>query len=429
MGQAGARSHVHEGGRESDEKMMRKSVVTVRRLTGIRAVKPITEDDIPRLRDQWFQEYKDILSGIIPTLPPLWEVNHRITLIDEGKQYSYNLPRCPDTLKQQLSDKIRLYTDAGWWEMKSVPQAAPMLCIPKKTGKLRMVIDCRKRNDNTVKDVTPFPDQDQIWMDVARAKYRSKIDLSNAYKQVRVEPQDVWKTAFSTIYGTFISQVMQQGDCNAPATFQHLMMVIFCDHLGDFIYTYLNDLFVYSETIKEHEQHLKAVFEILRKNRFYLEKEKCDLYAVRLDCLRHIIDEKGVHANRDKMSRIRSWRTPRNLNEVQRFVGLVEYLVQFMPDVSTYATPLTRIQRNGHPFQWREIHDKCFQTIKALVCKYPILRPIDPSKPEPIWLMCDTLLYGVGALYGQGPKWKTCRPAGFMSKKLTDTQQNYWTFK
>ena len=99
------------------------------------------------------------------------------------------------------------------------------------------------------------------------------------------------------------------------------------------------------------------------------------------------------------------------------------------PDVSTYAMPLTGIQWNGHPFQWREIHDKCFQTIKALACKYPILRPIDPSKPEPIWLVCDTLLYGVGTLYGQGPEWKTCRPAGFMSKKLTDAQQNYWTFE
>ena len=159
-----------------------------------------------------------------------------------------------------------------------------------------MVIDCWKRNNNTIKDVTPFPDQDQIRMNIARAKYRSKIDLSNMYEQVRVEPQDVWKTAFSMIYGTFISQVMQQGDCNAPATFQHLMTVIFRDHLGRFVYAYLNDLFVYSETIEEHEQHLKVVFEILRKNGFYLKKEKCDLYAVRLDCLRHIIDEKGVHA-------------------------------------------------------------------------------------------------------------------------------------
>jgi len=111
-------------------------VTTARRLAGIRATKPITEEDIPRLRNQWFQDYNDILSGMVPKLPPLREVNHRIPLIDEGKQYSYHLPRCPDALKQQLSDKIRAYTDAGWWEMKNVPQAAPMLCIPKKTGKL-----------------------------------------------------------------------------------------------------------------------------------------------------------------------------------------------------------------------------------------------------------------------------------------------------
>ena len=53
-----------------------------------------------------------------------------------------------------------------------------MLCVPKKNGDLRTVVDCRKRNDNTLRDVTPFPDQDQIRNDVARAKFRSKIDLS-----------------------------------------------------------------------------------------------------------------------------------------------------------------------------------------------------------------------------------------------------------
>jgi hypothetical protein len=391
--------------------------------------KQFATEDIPRLKEQWYSRYKHRLGGVVPKLPPLREVNHRIPIIDERKLYAYHLPRCPDALKQQLTDKIRQYTDAGWWILKSVPQAAPMLCIPKKTGKLRTVIDCRKRNDNTVKDVTPFPDQDQIRMDVARAKYRSKIDLSNAYEQVRIEPDDVWKTAFATIYGTFISQVMQQGDCNAPATFQRLMTVIFRDHIGRFVYVYLDDIFVYSDTIEDHEKHLGVVFELLEISDFYLEREKCDLYAARLDCLGHIIDQKGVHADRDKMSRVRRWRTPRSLNEVQQFVGLVEYLAQFMPDVSAYTTPLTGIQRNGHPFQWREIHDRCFQTIKDLACKYPILRPIDPRKEEPIWLVCDASLYGVGALYGQGPDWKTCRPAGFMSKKLSDAQQNYRTFE
>jgi len=160
----------------------------------------------------------------VAKLPPLHKVNHQIPLVDEGKQYAYHLPCCPDSLKPQLAEKIQLYTSAKWWIMASVPQAAPMLCILKKTGKLRTVIDCRKCNNNTVKDMTPFPDQDQIRMDVARARYHLKIDLSNAYEQVRVEPEDVKKTAFSTIFGTFLSQVMQQGDCNAPATFQRLMM-------------------------------------------------------------------------------------------------------------------------------------------------------------------------------------------------------------
>jgi hypothetical protein len=119
-------------------------------------------------------------------------VNHHIPIIDEGKQYNYHLPRCPDSLKTQLAEKIDRYTRAGWWESVQTDQAAPMLCIPKKNGKLRTAIDCRKWNDNTLKDVTPFPDQDQIRLDVARAKVRSKIDFSDAYEQVLTVPEDVW---------------------------------------------------------------------------------------------------------------------------------------------------------------------------------------------------------------------------------------------
>ena len=153
-------------------------------------------------------------------------------------------------------EKIEKYTRSGWWEPKTVPQAAPMLCIPKKTGKLRTVIDCRKRNDNTVKDVTPFPDQDQIRLDVAKAKFRSKIDMSDAYEQIRVEPSDVKKTAFATVYGTYISHTMQQGDCNAPATFQRIMTMVFRKFIGRFVHVYLDDIFVFSNSIEEHESHL-----------------------------------------------------------------------------------------------------------------------------------------------------------------------------
>ena len=78
--------------------------------------------------------------------------------------------------------------------------------------------------------MTPFPDQDIIHNDMARAAYRSKLDMSEAYKQIRIVPEHIHKMAFATVLGTFRSQVMQMGDCNAPSTFQQLMTAIFREH-------------------------------------------------------------------------------------------------------------------------------------------------------------------------------------------------------
>ena len=270
-----------------------------------------------------------------------------------------------------------------------------------------------------------------MWIrnDVARAKVRSKLDLSDAYEQIRVEPSDVWKTAFATVYGTYVSLTMQIGDCNAPATFQQLMTFIFASLLALFVHAYLDDIFVYSYSIEEHIEHLDQVFNALRKNDLHLTIAKCDLFSEKLDCLGHLIDDKGIHPESDKMEKIRSWKKPQNLKEVQRFLGLVNYLAQFLPNISAYTTPLANIAANGHIWNWRPIHDKCFEQIKAIACKTPILRPIDHRSDEPIWLICDGSQVGIGAMYGQGAHWKTCRPAGFLSKKFTSAQQNYRTFE
>ncbi|KAJ7132031.1 hypothetical protein C8R44DRAFT_579311, partial [Mycena epipterygia] len=91
----------------------------------------LTDEDIPRLRDRWMEISKDIMSGVPETMPPLCAVNHRIPLIDDKKIYNYHLPKCPDSMKDQLLDKINRYVRAGWWTAVQTDQAAPMLCIPK----------------------------------------------------------------------------------------------------------------------------------------------------------------------------------------------------------------------------------------------------------------------------------------------------------
>ena len=383
------------------------------------------KDDLDNLREGWHDKYKDILQGVPEEIPPLRMVNHEINLIDPDKRYTHYLPRCPVTVRKEFQEKLNRYVNAEWWVPATGTQAPPLMCIPKKDGRLRTVIDARQRNDNMVKDLTPLPDQEIIREDVARARFRSKIDLADAYEQVRVEPKDVPKTLFATIMGTYHSNVVQQGDCNALATFQRLMTAIFRDLIGKFLHVYLDDIFIFSNSVEEHETHLGIVFERLRKHHLYLKWKKCQLYAKEMECLGHIINNEGIHTDADKLDHIRKWRVPRNYNEVQRFIGLVNYVSNFLPNVTTYTGPLMSITKNGAPFFWRPIHDKCFEMIKTICCKTPVMKPINYESGEPIWVICDASKTGVGAMYGQGKDWTTCRPAGFMSRKFTGAQQQY----
>ncbi|KAF9006390.1 hypothetical protein BDZ89DRAFT_965954 [Hymenopellis radicata] len=113
-------------------------------------------------------------------MPPWREVNHEINLVDDDKRYHYHIPaRCPHSLRDELREKTQRYLRAGWWEACTVEQAAPLLCVPKKDGKLRTVVDLRQHNDNTVKDVTPLPDQELIREDVARGPCQCRLVLGS----------------------------------------------------------------------------------------------------------------------------------------------------------------------------------------------------------------------------------------------------------
>jgi hypothetical protein len=183
--------------------------------------------------------------------------------------------------------------------------------------------------------------------------------MTSTYEQIWVNLDHVTKTAFQTVFGTFYSNVMHQGDCNAPSTFQHLMMWLFWSHIGRGIYMYLNDIFVYSDTINEHEHLLEEVLRILTGAQLYLSERKVEFFAERIDCLGHVIDEHGIHADADKMATIHSWPTPKTVLDIQCFLGLVQYLAAYMPDLSAYTMPISSLTRKGRPFIWTPLHDRC----------------------------------------------------------------------
>ena len=185
--------------------------------------------------------------------------------------------------------------------------------------------------------------------------------------------EDVDKNAFATITGMFVSHVMWIGDCNAPAIFQRLMTTTFHNTIGCSMHVYLDDIFIYSNSIEEHKEHLHLVFERLRQHQLYLKWAKYDLYADKVNCLRHIIDKEEIHVDTDKVASIREWRTPHNYNDIQQFVGLVNYIRNFLPNITSYTSLLLVIIQNGAPFHWHPLHQRCFEMIKHICNKAPVI--------------------------------------------------------
>ena len=125
--------------------------------------------------------------------------------------------------------------------------------------------------------------------------------MTEVYEQMCIRPEDVYKMTVSTISGTFQSQVMQMGDCNAPSTFQQLMTTIFQEFLGIFVHVYLDNIFIYSQSIREHIEHIMKMLQLLKELQFYLSKSKLDLFSDKTDCLGHVIDDNDIHTELDKM--------------------------------------------------------------------------------------------------------------------------------
>ena len=183
-------------------------------------------------------------------------------------------PKELDELKKQLDDLLA----KGLIQPSKSPYGAPVLFVKKKDGSMRMCVDYRALNKQTIKNKYPLPRIEELLDRLHGAKCFSGLDLVNGYYQVRIAKGDIHKTAFRTRYGHYEFLVMPFGLTNAPATFMHLMHDLFGPLLDKFVIVFLDDILIFSKTPEEHEQHLRQVLEILRKAKLYAKLSKCEFF-------------------------------------------------------------------------------------------------------------------------------------------------------
>jgi hypothetical protein len=177
---------------------------------------------------------------------------------------------------------------------------------------------------------------------------------------VRINYEDIRNISFRTRYCHYEFTVVPFGLTNAPAIFTCLMNGVFRDYLDKFVIVFLDDILVYSKSEEEHEQHLRMVLQVLREHLLYAKLSKCSFYQRQIHYLGHIILEKGIVVDLEKVEAIREWSGPRNVAEVRYFMGLAGYYRRFIAEFSKIAHPITSLQRKEKKFQWTEECESSF---------------------------------------------------------------------
>ncbi|WVZ53938.1 hypothetical protein U9M48_004823 [Paspalum notatum var. saurae] len=349
---------------------------------------------IPKEISQLLQGFQDVFTE--PTsLPPHRCYDHTIPLIPgatpvNSRPYRYS-PLHKDDIEQQ-----------GWIVHSNSPFASPVLLVQKKDGTWRLCVDYRRLNTLTIKNRFPIPLVEEILDELAGSMFFTKLDLTAGYHQVRMDPADEHKTAFKIHHGHYHFRVMPFGLTNAPATFHPF--------LRKFVIVFMDDILVYSPSLAQHEQHLKAVLEQLRKHQFYLKQRKCSFAQPQIEYLGHIISKEGVATDPAKTAAMQNWPTPTSITELRGFLGLTNYYRRFIKGYGILARPLTQLLKKNS-FLWTDQAQAAFIALKLAMQQAPILAL--PDFQLTFVVETDACALGIGAVLLQNE-----RPIAFLSKPL-----------
>ncbi|KAK1431807.1 hypothetical protein QVD17_08491 [Tagetes erecta] len=335
--------------------------------------------DIPIVRD-----HVEVFPEDLPGLPPARQVEFRIDL------------------------------------MPGAAPGAPVLFVKKKDGSFRLCIDYRELNKLTIKNRYPLPRIDDLFDQLQGATYFSKIDLRSGYHQLRIQDEDIPKTAFRTRYGHYEFLIMPFGLTNAPAVFMDLMNRVCKPYLDKFVIVFIDDILIYSQSEDQHKGHLKLILELLAKEKLYAKFSKCEFWLREVHFLGHVINEQGIQVDPSKIEAVKQWKAPETPTEIRQFLGLAGYYRRFIKNFSKIAKPLTNLTQKDIKYIWGPEQEEAFQTLKRMLCNAPILSL--PNGTENFMVYCDASHQGLGCVLMQNEK-----VIAYASRQLKENEKGHTT--
>ncbi|KAF3668248.1 hypothetical protein FXO38_08178 [Capsicum annuum] len=322
-----------------------------------------------------------------------------------------------------------------------------------KDGSWHFCVDYRALNAITVRDRFPIPFIDELFDELYRAQFFSKLDLLSGYHLIRVRPVDVPNTAFKNHDGHYEFLVMPFGLTNAPSTFQATMNDVFRPYLRKFVLVFFDDILIYSTLWLIHLEHLELVFKLLQQHQLVAKRSKCQFGKRTIDYLchdpfskqshdrhpvpyltertgltiltwlhnlGHVISPDGLAVDPSKISTIKQWAAPKIVKEVRSFLGLAGYYRRFIHHFAIIACPLFDLLRTD-AFLWTAQTQQAFEELKIRLSSTPILAL--PNFDDDFHVETDASGVGIGVILSLKG-----HPIAYYSQKLIPQMQKASTY-
>jgi hypothetical protein len=351
-------------------------------------------------------------------------VDHEISLVPNAKPVYGSIYNLSETELKTLKDYIDNMVAKGFIRPSKSPFGSPVLFVKKPDGSLRLCVDYRKLNDITIKNRYALPLMSELFDRLKGAKFFTRLDMADAYNQLRIADGDEYKTAFRTRYGHFEYLVMPFGLTNAPASFQAYANDCLREFLDIFCIVYLDDVLIFSDTLEEHVAHVKQVLSRLREYGLTCKLSKCEFHVTSVSFLGFIISPDGISMEPDRVTAITEWPTPTSVQDVQIFLGFANFYRRFIEGYSRITSPISALLRKDQNFYWSSQAQEAFEELKHRFTSAPILHHFDPNLP--IRLHTDASGFAISGIISQlhGTEW---HPVAFFSRKCIPAECNYGT--
>jgi hypothetical protein len=325
--------------------------------------------------------------------------------------------------KRALYECVNEMLAAGVIERSDSEYCSPVVLVKKKDGTVRFCTDYRRLNRLTKDEAAPLPRIQEVLRDFGTATVYSSLDLKSGYWQIPMDQASKRLTAFATPDGaTYQYRVMPFGLKNAPATFQKLMARVLTGLLGRYVHVYLDDIIVYSMSYEEHVTHLRQVFERLREYGLRCANAKCRFGVQELPYLGHVIGSECNRPQERHLRQIQDASIPRTKKQLQSFLGLANWVREYVPRFAEIAAPLTDLLHKGKTFKCTPAVQEAFDNLKAAIDK-----PLMLHRPNPelnFVLQTDASGVGIAAVLYQEQQ-HTRRIISYASARLNEAQRRY----